>query len=101
MATIVDSLPDVVLAIMGLLGLVRVRRYSDAFAAAAALFGVEEAELYRQVELFIVDCWDEIFAAFDVHGRGRQYFGLFFYTSFLQISFFLSCSFFEVFSKVL
>uniref|UniRef100_A0A0M3HXA2 F-box domain-containing protein n=1 Tax=Ascaris lumbricoides TaxID=6252 RepID=A0A0M3HXA2_ASCLU len=82
MATIVDSLPDVILAIMGLLGLIRVRRCSNAFAAAASLFGVEEAELYRQVELFIVDRWEELFAALDVYGRGRQYFGLFFYTSF-------------------
>uniref|UniRef100_A0A0M3HF93 F-box domain-containing protein n=1 Tax=Ascaris lumbricoides TaxID=6252 RepID=A0A0M3HF93_ASCLU len=49
MATLCDSLPDVILAIMGLLGLVRVRRFHDAFAAAAALFGVEETELYRQV----------------------------------------------------
>lgn len=78
MATIYDCLPELILAIMGLLGIVRVRRCRDAFAAAAALFGVEEAELYREVELFLHDRWQEELAALDVHLRGLQYFGSFF-----------------------
>uniref|UniRef100_A0A9J2PSD8 Uncharacterized protein n=1 Tax=Ascaris lumbricoides TaxID=6252 RepID=A0A9J2PSD8_ASCLU len=74
MATIFDSLPEMLLAIMGLLGLIRMRRFRDAFAATAALFGMEEEELYREVELFVEERWQEDFAALDVHGRGRQFF---------------------------
>lgn len=77
MATIFDSLPEMLLAIMGLLGLIRMRRFRDAFAATAALFGMEEEELYREVELFVEERWQEDFAALDVHGRGRQFFGSF------------------------
>uniref|UniRef100_A0A0M3I6C2 DUF222 domain-containing protein n=1 Tax=Ascaris lumbricoides TaxID=6252 RepID=A0A0M3I6C2_ASCLU len=75
MATIYDSLPDLLLAIMGVLGLVIARRCRDAFAAAAALFGLEEVELYREVEQFLRDRWNEELAALDIHSRGLQYFG--------------------------
>lgn len=80
MATIYDSLPDLLLAIMGVLGLVIARRCRDAFAAAAALFGLEEVELYREVEQFLRDRWNEELAALDIHSRGLQYFGSFFQT---------------------
>lgn len=77
MATVFDLLPDLLLTIMGLLGLIRTRRCNDVLAAAAALFGVDDEELYREVGLFIEQRWEEIFAALDVHGRGLQYFGSF------------------------
>uniref|UniRef100_A0A9J2P0K1 Mut7-C RNAse domain-containing protein n=1 Tax=Ascaris lumbricoides TaxID=6252 RepID=A0A9J2P0K1_ASCLU len=69
-----DFLPDALLAIMGLLGLIRIRRYADAFAATAALFGVEVEELYRDVELYLVERWQEEFAELDVHSRGLFHF---------------------------
>uniref|UniRef100_A0A0M3IGJ5 DUF4187 domain-containing protein n=1 Tax=Ascaris lumbricoides TaxID=6252 RepID=A0A0M3IGJ5_ASCLU len=75
MATIFELLPDVLLTIMGLLSLIRIKRFSDAFAATAAMFGMDEAQLYCEVELFIQEHWDEEFAALDVHSRGLQYFG--------------------------
>uniref|UniRef100_A0A0M3HEV5 POPLD domain-containing protein n=1 Tax=Ascaris lumbricoides TaxID=6252 RepID=A0A0M3HEV5_ASCLU len=74
MANVFDSLPDVLLTIMGLLGLVRAVPCQDAFAAAAALFGVDMAELYREVEQFLQDHWKEDLAALDVHSLGLQYF---------------------------
>uniref|UniRef100_A0A0M3IV51 Secreted protein n=1 Tax=Ascaris lumbricoides TaxID=6252 RepID=A0A0M3IV51_ASCLU len=77
MATIFDLLPDVLLTIMGLLSLIRTKRFRDAFAATAALFGMDEAQLYSEVELFLQEHWDEEFAALDVHSRGLQYFGSF------------------------
>uniref|UniRef100_A0A0M3ICA9 C2H2-type domain-containing protein n=1 Tax=Ascaris lumbricoides TaxID=6252 RepID=A0A0M3ICA9_ASCLU len=75
MANVFDLLPDVLLTIMGLLSLIRIKRFRDAFAAAAAVFGMEEEQLYREVELFIQEHWEEDFAALDVHSRGLQYFG--------------------------
>uniref|UniRef100_A0A0M3I3K4 DUF222 domain-containing protein n=1 Tax=Ascaris lumbricoides TaxID=6252 RepID=A0A0M3I3K4_ASCLU len=74
MANVFDLIPDVLLVIMGLLGLIRTKRFRDAFAATAALFGMDEAELYRKVEVFVQEHWDEEFAALDVHSRGLQYF---------------------------
>uniref|UniRef100_A0A0M3HWV8 ANK_REP_REGION domain-containing protein n=1 Tax=Ascaris lumbricoides TaxID=6252 RepID=A0A0M3HWV8_ASCLU len=74
MPGISDFLPDALLAIMGLLGLIRIRRYADAFAATAALFGVEVEELYRDVELYIIERWQEEFAELDVHSRGLFHF---------------------------
>uniref|UniRef100_A0A0M3IC89 Uncharacterized protein n=1 Tax=Ascaris lumbricoides TaxID=6252 RepID=A0A0M3IC89_ASCLU len=76
MATIFDLLPDVLLTIMGLLSLIRTKRFRDAFAATAALFCMDEAQLYSEVELFLQEHWDEDFAALDVHSRGLQYFGI-------------------------
>uniref|UniRef100_A0A9J2P615 Uncharacterized protein n=1 Tax=Ascaris lumbricoides TaxID=6252 RepID=A0A9J2P615_ASCLU len=69
-----DFLPDILLAIMGLLGLVRIERFLDAFAAMAALLEEDVEELYYEVGLFIQERWREDFAALDVHGRGLQYF---------------------------
>uniref|UniRef100_A0A0M3I7L7 Mut7-C domain-containing protein n=1 Tax=Ascaris lumbricoides TaxID=6252 RepID=A0A0M3I7L7_ASCLU len=75
MATMFDLLPDVLMTIVGLLSLIRIKRFRDAFAATAALFGIDEAQLYSEVELFLQEHWDEQFAALDVHSRGLQYFG--------------------------
>lgn len=77
MALILDIMPDVLVTIMGILGLIRAKRFQNAFSAIAALFGVDEIRLYSDVELFVGQHWDDIFAALDVHARGRQYFGSF------------------------
>uniref|UniRef100_A0A0M3I1S4 Mut7-C domain-containing protein n=1 Tax=Ascaris lumbricoides TaxID=6252 RepID=A0A0M3I1S4_ASCLU len=74
MALILDIMPDVLVTIMGILGLIRAKRFQNAFSAIAALFGVDEIRLYSDVELFVGQHWDDIFAALDVHARGRQYF---------------------------
>uniref|UniRef100_A0A0M3IPR7 Secreted protein n=1 Tax=Ascaris lumbricoides TaxID=6252 RepID=A0A0M3IPR7_ASCLU len=75
MPSVFDFLPDVLLAIMGLLGLIRIGRFLDAFAAMAALLEEDVEELYIQVGLFIQERWEEDFAVLDVHARGQQYFG--------------------------
>uniref|UniRef100_A0A915A1U7 Uncharacterized protein n=1 Tax=Parascaris univalens TaxID=6257 RepID=A0A915A1U7_PARUN len=74
MANVFDLLPDVVLTIMGFLSLTKTKWLSDSFAAAAALFNVDEGQLYREVEQFIQEHWEEQFTALDVHSRGLQYF---------------------------
>uniref|UniRef100_A0A0M3IKH9 Rab-GAP TBC domain-containing protein n=1 Tax=Ascaris lumbricoides TaxID=6252 RepID=A0A0M3IKH9_ASCLU len=74
MANVFDLLPDMLLSIMGLLSLIRTKRFRDAFAATAAVFGMDEGQLYLEVELFVQEHWEEEFAALDVHSRGLQYF---------------------------
>uniref|UniRef100_A0A0M3IEA5 Mut7-C domain-containing protein n=1 Tax=Ascaris lumbricoides TaxID=6252 RepID=A0A0M3IEA5_ASCLU len=74
MENVFDLLPDALLTIMGLLSLIRIKRFRDAFAATAAVFGMDEGQLYREVELYVQEHWEEEFAALDVHSRGLQYF---------------------------
>uniref|UniRef100_A0A0M3HW55 Zf-3CxxC domain-containing protein n=1 Tax=Ascaris lumbricoides TaxID=6252 RepID=A0A0M3HW55_ASCLU len=76
MPSVFDFLPDVLLAVVGLLGFIRTGHFLDAFAAMAALLEEDVEELYAEVGLFIQERWEEDFAALDVRARGQQYFGI-------------------------